>query len=328
VQVLRVDNNDEKLIQRYLKIQEQVLPRLRYERKMSNTRLLEELQLNDTLNLWVISTESQDVGFVQYTTTDKVHVTVEIEIVDLREREWKRAMSQILRGLNEDQIAVVYWNWTEDRDPQIRWFKEIGAEVTLVEHFNRLILKEVNWELVEEVVDTYEVEGLEISVHYSDEIFQRYLDDQEFVEEMADFKTATHADVPNGTSSLAPKIYTAGKLCKRASDRIGNPDYNFILVLAMDSGRIVGSTKVNLHGSMGHNGMTGVRRESRGRSLATYLKSFSLLYLRENHPEIKYVTTENAEMNAPILRLNHRLGFKKLYDKLRIELHRSDLRIG
>jgi len=327
VQVLRVENNDNKLIQRFLKIQKQFLPKLRYEMIIRTTKLLEELQSSDSLNLWVISTDSQDVGFVQYTSTDDVHVTVEIEIEDLLEREWKQAVSQILWNLNEDQIAVVYWNRTEDRGSQIQWFKEIGAEITLVEYLNKLILDEANWELIEERVDTYEVGDLEISVHYSDEIFQRYLDDQEFAEEMADFKTATHADVPNGTSSLAPKIYTADKLRKRASDRIGNPNYNFVLVLAMNSSRIVGSTKVNLHGSMGHNGMTGVRREYRGRSLATYLKSVSLLHLRENHPEIKYVTTENAEMNTPVLRLNHRLGFRKLCDRLRIELHRSDLRV-
>lgn len=55
--------------------------------------------------------------------------------------------------------------------------------------------------------------------------------------------------------------------------------------------------------------LTGVREKYRGRGLGKWLKADMLLFVRDNYPDIKYITTGNAYSNAPMLAINTRLGF-------------------
>jgi GNAT superfamily N-acetyltransferase len=61
---------------------------------------------------------------------------------------------------------------------------------------------------------------------------------------------------------------------------------------------------------------TGVRLAAQGRGIGKWLKAAMLEHLREAHRDTVYVTTENARSNAPMLAINHRLGFR---------LHRSSV---
>ncbi len=62
-----------------------------------------------------------------------------------------------------------------------------------------------------------------------------------------------------------------------------------------------------------HQRLTGVARAWRGRSLAKAMKAAMLESVRALHPELRTVATYNAEVNAPILAINRRLG---------VEVHR------
>jgi GNAT superfamily N-acetyltransferase len=55
---------------------------------------------------------------------------------------------------------------------------------------------------------------------------------------------------------------------------------------------------------------TGTVAAQRGRGLARAVKIESLRLLREDHPEVAVVTTQNAEENAVMLGLNESLGFR------------------
>lgn len=54
---------------------------------------------------------------------------------------------------------------------------------------------------------------------------------------------------------------------------------------------------------------TGVARPWRGRGLARALKAALLRHVHASHPEAKVMATCNAEVNAPILSINARVGF-------------------
>ncbi|MDH6593627.1 GNAT superfamily N-acetyltransferase [Variovorax sp. TBS-050B] len=56
--------------------------------------------------------------------------------------------------------------------------------------------------------------------------------------------------------------------------------------------------------------LTGVARAWRGRSLAKAVKAAMLENVRARHPGLRTVITYNAEVNAPILAINRRLGFE------------------
>jgi len=55
---------------------------------------------------------------------------------------------------------------------------------------------------------------------------------------------------------------------------------------------------------------TGVHTQARGRGLGKWIKAAMLLHLHELYPAARWVATDNARSNAPMLAINRRLGFK------------------
>jgi hypothetical protein len=55
--------------------------------------------------------------------------------------------------------------------------------------------------------------------------------------------------------------------------------------------------------------LTAVARRWRGRGLAKGVKAAMMLLIRDLHPDIRFVTTSNANLNAPMLPINTKLGF-------------------
>jgi hypothetical protein len=45
--------------------------------------------------------------------------------------------------------------------------------------------------------------------------------------------------------------------------------------------------------------------------LGKWIKAAMLLRIRELHPDVQWIATENAGSNEPMLAINHKLGFKQ-----------------
>ncbi len=58
-----------------------------------------------------------------------------------------------------------------------------------------------------------------------------------------------------------------------------------------------------------HQRLTAVARAWRGKGLAKGVKAAMLQLVRERHPQVVLAVTHNAEVNAPMLAINRRLGF-------------------
>lgn len=58
-----------------------------------------------------------------------------------------------------------------------------------------------------------------------------------------------------------------------------------------------------------HQRLTAVARRWRGKGLAKGVKAAMLQLVREHHPEVAMAFTHNAEVNEPMLSINHRLGY-------------------
>jgi ribosomal protein S18 acetylase RimI-like enzyme len=70
---------------------------------------------------------------------------------------------------------------------------------------------------------------------------------------------------------------------------------------------------------------TGVRPDSRGRGLGKWIKAAMLELLRQRHPEIESVVTENAGSNVPMLAINKKLGFKQYRAETEYQISRDTL---
>ncbi len=77
-------------------------------------------------------------------------------------------------------------------------------------------------------------------------------------------------------------------------------------------GAMIGYTEVGISSGtphLGYQGATLVLREARGRRIGLRLKAANALHLRRSLPEVTSVRTWNAEENAPMLAVNHALGY-------------------
>lgn len=87
-----------------------------------------------------------------------------------------------------------------------------------------------------------------------------------------------------------------------------------VLCLARESdGTISGISEIAVFGfNLKHasQGLTGVRKEYRGKGLGKALKASMMLHLIENYPQIETTSSHNSVKNKGINRINDELGFK------------------
>ena len=70
---------------------------------------------------------------------------------------------------------------------------------------------------------------------------------------------------------------------------------------------------------------TGVRPDARGRGLGKWIKAAMLAHLRVLYPDARWMATENAGSNAPMLAINKKLGFKQYRAGTEYQISRVNL---
>ena len=71
--------------------------------------------------------------------------------------------------------------------------------------------------------------------------------------------------------------------------------------------------------------VTAVARPCRSRGVGCALKAAMLRQVHELHPEATMIGTDNAEVNAPILSINARVGFKIAWRNVDYQVTRTTL---
>src|SRR5947207_13927077 len=71
--------------------------------------------------------------------------------------------------------------------------------------------------------------------------------------------------------------------------------------------------------------LTAVARPWRSRGVARALKAAMLRQVHESHPNATVIGTNNAEVNAPILSINARVGFKIAWRNVDYQVRREAL---
>jgi len=111
-------------------------------------------------------------------------------------------------------------------------------------------------------------------------------------------------------------IWTAGELRAHEKALVARGFWHWTLaVLHERSGDLVGLTE--LCGSryqpwLAQQGDTGVEIPHRGRGLAKWMKATNALRLLAERPEATVIETSNAGVNAPMLAINHAMGFRRV----------------
>ena len=217
-----------------------------------------------------------------------------------------RKAIEIIKEYN--QISVIE-GCTKSKDEWEVW-KLFGAKETYSANVNRVYLDEIDWDLM----GSWREEGKRIQEEKNISIKSFEKCPEVIIDEYTSFYNEVLNLVPWGELEWKPPAETPEyrRIKEERQTKMGKKWYTMITVER--SGHISGLTEI-LHNPEDdywvHQLLTGVKKEYRGRGLGKLLKVEMLYFIKEKLPEVILIHTGNAEINAPMLSINERMGFKR-----------------
>lgn len=188
-----------------------------------------------------------------------------------------------------------------------RFLDRQGATVSIEMAENRLYIKDVDWPMVASWAEDGARKNPGTVVKTVSAIPQEDLEDYSMV------YTEVFNQVPSGDLAIE-NIYTPEKV-RFLEQKNASQGVTMTTMYSKErDGKISGLTETDYLKELGHRisqKETGVRQAYKGRGLGKMLKAKMLLYIRREYPDVKYISTGNADSNTPMLSINQRLGFKK-----------------
>ena len=138
---------------------------------------------------------------------------------------------------------------------------------------------------------------------------------EELVETMARIDSTILAEVPLGDLDLEPETIDA-EIKNARADRAAAIGITPIQTVARHraSGEVVANTAVFVYDDPEYTdafqGITIVAPAHRGHRLGMLLKIVNLRLVREHRPQVAYLWTDNADVNAPMIDINVTLGYE------------------
>jgi GNAT superfamily N-acetyltransferase len=193
------------------------------------------------------------------------------------------------------------------------FLKAIGAKIALEGSENRLALEEVDWVMINQWIK----EGEERSPTAVVKIFKDIpegIEDHLFEVYTETLNQQPLGDLDIGAMVITPEVY------KEQKERLGSIGGEFVIsIVHEEDGKISGISDIvciPARETIISQNLTGVQSEYRGQGKGKWLKAKMLIYIKENYPKVKFIATGNATTNAPMLSINHRMGFKLYKESL------------
>jgi GNAT superfamily N-acetyltransferase len=186
--------------------------------------------------------------------------------------------------------------------------KNFGGSVGLETKTSRSYTAEMDWEMVR----TWADEGAKANPDVKLEFYEGLPDDKD-IEAYSRLFTEVHNQQPLEELEGLETSFTPEMLKTMLAQQHERGIQEFVMISREANGDISGLSEIAYNPQRPHvvqQGLTGVQTDYRGRSLGKWLKAAMLLYIHESYPDVQYIDTTNASVNAAMLSINERLGFK------------------
>lgn len=199
----------------------------------------------------------------------------------------------------------------------------LGARRKLVNVESRLRLADVDWSMLER----WSAEGAGRSPHTRLEIYDGGPPEAMWADFAPQF-TEMFNTMPLEDLDLGDIIITPERLRDWAERRQMSGEILYTVLTREPDGAMSAVTEITwapYRPRIVHQEFTGVRADARGRGLGKWVKAAMLLHLRDLHPDLEWVVTDNAHSNGPMLKINRTMGFKPYREHVEYQMTRAEL---
>lgn len=224
-----------------------------------------------------------------------------------RRRGTGRRLAAVALELMDAHGETVLSTMAEDEAGHA-FVRRLGAQPKMTERQSRCDLRRLDWDMVARWVHEGEAAPggarLELFPDWvPDEQLDEYCTARNELLNTMPFEGMDHGDI----------VVTPGSLRLERERMRAEGSVNPTCVVRDADGSIVGMTdtvKRPYEPGIVRQEFTGVHPRARGRGLGKWLKAAMLEHVRQAYPDTLWVSTENAGSNAPMLAINHALGFR------------------
>lgn len=195
-----------------------------------------------------------------------------------------------------------------------KFFDRMGARVISDRAVNRLRMRDVDWDRMEEWTGNTRAlqEGVRLEFH--DTVIP-----EKDLEEYCRVYTGCGRSVPDYQAGFVPEEQISPESRRAAEERWKRHGRKcFILFSREPDGAMSGITECfysEASSHMAEQDLTGVLVPYRNRGIGKWLKAAMLLYLRDEHPEVEAIDSFNANDNPSINAINTAMGYSRFRDQ-------------
>ncbi len=232
----------------------------------------------------------------------------------------KQLLEVVLNFAKKHGKSLLLCQVTEDHGK--RFMRKLKAKEALSAIENRLDLKKLDWNMVDEWTKEGPVRSPDSKIEFFQDV------PEEMIEEYCRVYNEVGNQAPREDLEIGDYTFTPERRRQLEESRKSGGGTWITAITREPNGDISGLTEVIYLPSKApliFQDLTGVPEKYRGSGKGKWLKAIMLLEIKRRFPNVTSMSTGNATTNAPMLSINNRLGFKPYKEIIIAQMRTDDL---